>query len=298
MPTGRSSAQAGAGPAPVLVWGNCQAAPVARLMAGPLAAAGLRVPTLPPVHEVDADGLRDVEAMLPGAAALVTQPIRDEYRISGCGSEQLAARLGPHGRVVTVPVVYDTSAFPYQASVHGADGLAVDAPLTDYHDLRVLVAAERGLDLDATLEWWPTPTATMVRSNAERSRAELARREATLDVGVSDRLDGPVMHTLNHPTNAVLVLLAARVLAVLGLPGQLDRPEREFLGARRAPVEAAVVAALGWPEEAVRPAWQVEGRELSASEVVEAQLCLYAERPDLLADFRQRHRDRLALLGL
>ena len=70
----------------VVVWGNCQAAPIAALLSGPLAEHGLSVMTVPPVFEIDAAGLERVRAQLATAALLITQPIRDEYRIPGCGS--------------------------------------------------------------------------------------------------------------------------------------------------------------------------------------------------------------------
>lgn len=283
---------------PVVVWGNCQSTPLAAMLTEPLLAHGWQVHPVPPVFEVDQAGLAEVHRLMANAALLVTQPIKDEYRIPGCGSNQLAALLGDDAQVVTFPVTYDTSAFPYQVNAHRGDGTRVDAPLTDYHDLRTIVAAERGLSVDDALDWWPAPTPEMVRSNADGSVAELHRREADLDVQVSDLLAGPAMFTLSHPTNAVLAETARRVLTVLGIEGDIDIPTREFLGARRAPIEAPIVETLGWSADVRHDNWIINGSELPQRDVLSAQLDFYATYPDIITDTRTRFARRLELLEL
>lgn len=284
---------------PVVVWGNCQSTPLAALLTAPLLRHGWRVHLVPPVFEIGEAGLAEVHELMGTAAALITQPIRDEYRIPGCGSAQLSALLPDDAKVVSFPVTYDTSAFPYEVNAHRGDGTRVDAPITDYHDLRAIVAAERGLSLDDALEWWPAPTPEMVTTNAKQSVAELRRRETQLDVHASDLLESsPAMFTLSHPTNAVLAETARRVLHTLDIPGDIDVPEREFLGARRAPVEEAVVEAMDWPDSARRDNWVVNREELPLRDVVAAHLAQYAEFPDIVTDARQRFARRLELLQL
>ena len=283
----------------VVVWGNCQAEPLATLLTEPLRRHGLEIVPVPAVYLVDAAGLRRVREVLATAAVLVTQPIRDEYRIPGCGAAQLAGLLPAGARVVTVPVAFHTGTFPFQFNAHGGDGARVVAPVTDYHDLRAVVAAERGLTVAEALDWWPAPDPAVVRELAAASTAELTRREAGLDVSVSDAVGGSgAMFTITHPTNRLLVEMASRILAVLGLPGAVTTGPREFLGARRAPVEAAVARAFGWSEESVHDDWQVDNCTVPLSAVLEAHLALYAERPDIVADTRVRSSERLTALGL
>ena len=234
---------------------------------------------------------------------LVTQPVRDEYSTPGCGAAQLTSLLPADGRAVTFPVTFHVAAFPFQVSAHGADGGGVDAPLTDYHDLRILAAAERGLGVDDVLDWLPGVAgragADAVRDVAAQSLAELRRRESELDVTVSGLVDGPgAMYTMNHPANTVLVDIVRQVLAVLGLDGTVDTPKREFLGGRRTPIEPAVVSALGWPETSATDAWIIDGSPVPAREIVSAHLQLYLDRPDIVVDARRRHAERLARLSL
>jgi Polysaccharide biosynthesis enzyme WcbI len=283
----------------VIVWGNCQAEPIAELLAAPLRDQGLQVVPVPPVYLIDEAGLERVRRLVSGAAVFITQPVRDEYRLAGCGSDQLAALLPTGGRVLRFPVAFHLGPFPFQTNASGADGARVLAPLTDYHDLRTVVAAERGLTVEQTLAWYPVPSSETVRAVAQRSRGELARREAGLDIAVSDLLDEPdAMFTISHPSNALLATVADRMLRALGLEGSVAVPEREFLGARRAPVELAVAQALGWPARSDRPDWIVEHREIPLATVVQAHLQFYRSRPDVVADTRIRQQARLVELGL
>lgn len=282
----------------MLLWGNCQAGALATLLREPLWDNGYELAWSGPVFEMDDAGLAEVREQLPRAAAMVSQPIRDEYAIAGCGTGQLSALLPIDAELITFPVVYDTSAFPYQANAHRGDGSRIDAPLTDYHDLRAIVAAERELSVDEAVQWWPSPTADVVRYNAETSRAELARREAELDVRVGELIEQPVLFTLSHPTNVLLRNLAQQVLTRLDIDAAPTEPDRELLGARRAPVEDSVVAALGWPTSAGRSEWEVEKRTVPLAEVLEVQLEFYRRFPDIAEDSRRRYERRLTALGL
>lgn len=308
-------------PDAVIVWGNCQAEPLSRLLAAPLAARGLRVVDVPPVFLVDDDGVRMVHELMAATAVLITQPVRDEYRVAGCGWRQLARLLPPTSRVLTFPVVFHTGLFPFQVNAHGANGERVDAPITIYHDLRTMVAAERGLTVEQTVRWWPAVSVTAARAVTEQSLTELRRREQDLDIEASDLVHGPhSLFTIDHPTNEVLGELARRVLGAVdgGAGGDVDFPAevgvvtgaaggdpngvvvptREFLGARRAPVEPGVSQAFGWPRAGEAPDWIEDGRRVGLATIVAAHLELYAARPDLVADGRARNAARLQILGL
>ena len=286
----------------IVVWGNCQAKPIATLIESSVRAAGMQVEHLPPVFEISEAGFEHLRwNILPRTAVLISQPVRDEYRIPGCGTSQLAELLPSDARLLTFPVTYDTSAFPYQVNAHLNSGERIAAPITEYHDLRAIAAAERGLSADQALGWWPEPTANIVITNAQRSQAELRRREQPLDVHSSDlMIDGLAMHTLSHPTNLTLVEIARRILTTLGLPGdsEIAKPEREFLGERRAPVEAAVVDALGWPQSDRRDEWIVAKKTVPLGDLLRQQLDFYAQHPGIAADTRTRFANRLTLLEL
>lgn len=103
---------------------------------------------------------------------------------------------------------------------------------------------------------------------------------------------------MSHPANRLLAGVAEAILAALGRAAPVPWPEREYLGARRAPLEQAVAAAHGWPADVVRPDWTVDGQAVSLRSVLTAQLDFYRVRPDVVADCRIRHHERLLQLGL
>lgn len=288
-----------AGPETVVFWGNCQAAPLADLLSQPLAEQGLRVVAMPPVYLMTETELHQAQRAVTDAAYLISQPIADNYRLPGCGTAQLASWLGPRGQLLTFPVLFHIGAYPYQVHGHGAGGERVDAPITDYHDLRVMVAAERQLTVDQALAWWPAPAPSTVREVAERSLQTLREREARTDVAVSALLDPPTaLWTMSHPANRLLAGVAEVILRALGRSAPVPWPDREYLGARRAPLEKAVVAGYGWPADVIRSDWIVDGQAVSLRSVLTSQLDFYRVRADVVADCRIRHHERLQHLGL
>ena len=268
-------------PTRVVVWGNCQAAPVADLLRAPLAGLGWEVVDLPPVYLLTHDDVAEVHARMAQTALLVSQPIHDEYRVPGCSTERLAAMLPPAGRVITYPVVYHSGSLPYQVTANGADGARVPAPLTDYHDLRVLAAAARGESAEDVLADWPRAAPDdALRRHAATSLAELRTREGACDVAASDLVTGPgAMYTLNHPCNAVLAEVTRRVLAVLDAPDAPDAPVevpvREYLGGIRTPVEGPGATSDGWT---------IAGRPVPWRTVIQEHLAWYRTRPDVVRD--------------
>lgn len=281
--------------APVaFVHGNCQAESLRLLLA---ASPTFPHPTvrLPPVHELTADDLRPLHALVRRTAILITQPVRDDYRDLPLGSRQLTALLPRGARVLRFPVIRHSGLHPWSAIVRHPSDRSVVPPVVPYHDLRTLaVAAGR-----------PRPSrrasAAALRAAAADSVAELARRERlSTDVGVSDLLTplgAQAAHTLNHPGNPVLVALARRVQEALGVPVDATDPGRPLLGGIRAPLEEPVLDALGL-DAAPRPHWLVDGVPVSTAAVAEEQSRWYATHPGWVDAGVARHGRQMQRLGL
>ncbi|GAA1881904.1 hypothetical protein GCM10009836_73930 [Pseudonocardia ailaonensis] len=273
-----------------LVHGNCQAESLRVLLAGS-ATFPARAVRIPPVHELERGDLPHLRALLARAAFLFSQPVRDGYRGLPLGTSELSAHA-PRATVVRWPVIRHPALHPWSAIVrHPRDPAAVP-PVVPYHDLRVLAEAA-GLP--------PGPGPEALREVGARGVAELARREARdADVGVSDLLTGlgaAAAHTLNHPGNPVLIALARRLQAAAGAPPDAADPGRELLGGIRAPLDAAVVAALGLDAEP-RAGWEVDGTPVSPATVHAAHLSWYATHPEWIDAGLARHDETLRILGL
>lgn len=285
------------------VWGNCQAESIRRMIAPVGADHGVAFVRLPPVFEMTGEQVRRLHALLPGAGVLVTQPVRDEYRVPGCGSQQLIAGLGPTARVVTVPTTYYEGLHPWQVHAHDGSGARVDAPLVDYHDLRLLDAAARGWGVQQALDRLEDhrPPEQAIREVAAGSRDELRRRNSPLDVDTTDAVlagGAGAMWTVNHPSNAVLAALGRAVLSALGWPGEPAVPEHEMLGRVRTPMPPSVVEALGLSAGSVRRGWSLDGRPVTWEQVAVAAMERYTDEPEIARRAVTQHGARLRALGL
>lgn len=281
----------------VVVWGNCQAAPLAALLRGSLAEHGLRVADVAPVFLADTTEMTRVQELVAGSALLISQPIGAEYPLPGSDTADLAARLPANGRLLTIPVLFHLAPYPCQVTARGADGARVDAPLTDYHDLRMILAASRQASVADTVATWPAPAPGAVRAISAASTAELRRRDTGLDVAAGDLLDAPDrLWTISHPANAALAALATAILAALGWSAEVAAPRREFLGDRRAPLERTVIDAHGWGAN-IRTDWQIAGRQTPLAEIAATQLEFYRSRRDVIEDCLSRYAERLTTLG-
>ncbi|GAA3223440.1 hypothetical protein GCM10017691_10440 [Pseudonocardia petroleophila] len=280
----------GSGPV-ALVHGNCQAESLRVLLAGSPTFAPRPV-RIPPVHELTADDLPHLHALLARTTVLLSQPVRDGYRDLPLGTAEIAAHLPPDARVLRWPVVRYAGLHPWTVIVRHPSDMAAVPPVVPYHDLRTLTAA-------AGRPPAPAPTPAAFRAAADLTVAELAQRERATDVGVSDLLLGlgvDAAHTLNHPGNPVLIALARRVQAALGLPADADDPGRALLGGIRAPLDAAVLAALGL-DAAPREHWLVDGVPVDDADVRAAQRDWYTAHPQWVAAGLERHARRISLLA-
>lgn len=288
-----------AGPEPLwVVVGNCQAEAL-RLVLDAVPDRPYRTVRVPPVHELTATDMPHVHALLGRAAALLAQPIREDYRDLPLGTAQLTGMLPPSGRVVRWPVIRYAGLYPFQVIVRHPADRSVNPPAVPYHDLRTVAAAIAGR---APGDPWDVEVGPdRFWDNAEASIAALAARERRdTDVAVSDVLAAAgvdACHAINHPGNTVLAALARRILAAMDVTAGVIPIEHVLLNSVYVPLEARVIDALGIAAEP-RPDWRLDGATLRAQDVHETQMRWYADHPDYLGLTVERHGATMDLLGL
>jgi hypothetical protein len=298
------------GKAPVaVVFGNCQAEALRRiLLTHPDLAAGHHLLRVPAVHEISPRELGLLQRVLPRTQVLITQEVKTDYRDLPLGTDQLVGLLPAAATVIRWPVAYFEGMFPFHVYVN-RDGGAVSppAPITDYHDLRILYAAGQGWDVATTVRWLEDLQLDpdWVRDNADASLRELATREERLQVRISDWIRDPAnltraFHTINHPSNALVVEMARQVLDHLGYP-DADRVlagRQTYLEHLLPPREPQILRALGTEPDPSEPVdWRTSGGTFTVADVVTAHLGLYAADPQLLAAGLRKHEKRLARLS-
>lgn len=272
----------------VAVVGNCQAESLRILLATTGAVRSFRIP---PIHEWDEADLPFVRHLLADTDVLISQPVRDNYRDLPCGTDQLAQYLPSHGRVVKFPVLRFNALNPYIAIVRSPQNPSLNPPVVPYHDLR-LIAEHAQLSRPGTPDF-----AGVLNQTVE----QLASRERTHGcVSISDTLlDIPVWHTLNHPSNETLAVLARRVLRAidpqLAEAHEVQLPDEELLGHLQSPIDEQAAQALG--AKVRRGEWTDNGEVIDAEEIREAQLKFYEEHPEVVQAALNRHGELLTLLG-
>ncbi|MCS5480351.1 WcbI family polysaccharide biosynthesis putative acetyltransferase [Corynebacterium sp. YIM 101645] len=277
----------------VTVLGNCQAESLRLLLDSSGLVDSFRIP---PVHEFTAEDVDLLREVLARTDVLVTQPVRPDYRDLPVGTAQLMELLPAGARTVTYPVLRWDGLMPYLAIVRDPADPSRNPPVVPYHDLRILVAASRGLDRPLD----PCASAAALRAAAELSVGQLRSRETHHGtVVISDVLEtSPQWHTINHPDNATLAVLAQRVLDEIIPGGTVTAPaDREMLGGLSAPLDPGAAGALG-VDVTGRELWRAGGTPLDPGELVARQLEFYRLHPGLVAAGLRRHAERLELLGL
>lgn len=275
------------------VVGNCQAESLRRLISS---AGDLESTRIAPVHELEPEDMEWFGEMLARTDILVTQPIRDDYRGLPVGTSQTLAQLPRGARHVIVPVLRYDGLMPYQAIIRDPEDSSQDPPVIPYHDLRILAAAARRLDEPVAHR----PTAEAYRRTADMSVEQLRWREQRHgSVLVSDYLEtAPVWHTVNHPDNATLAVVASRAREALGLGGEVELPDYEMLGELDAPIDAHAASTLG-ADVPERTTWTRRGAgEIPWDEIVAAQLAHFRARPALVQHGLERHAERIEALEL
>lgn len=278
-----------------VVYGNCQAEPTRRMLTS-LPRSELRAVRTPSAHMAGPNELRRLLRFLPAASFFIAQPVRDDYRGLPLGTEQLARYLPADVRRVSIPSIYFRGYHPYLVYVNSSRWDRHRAAMAEYHDLRHIEAARRGLTGRDGVTWvlgLDRPK-RYLQATWDDSLAELRRREALLDVKLSDALVScgmPPMFTLNHPPAALMAEQASRIQAVLGLRCAAPKLGREQLGHMRIPADfdgrgedtgAAVPA--GQPRS-----WLIRGTPVPESEVIAANLERYRNHPGVLNAALDQH---------
>ncbi len=278
----------------LLVVGNCQAESF-RLL---LDADDVRTQRLPALHELTPSDVAALQQLLPRTDLLVAQPTSDDYRGLPVGTGQLQALLPPSAVVALVPSLRYAGLHPFHVLVHPPGLERPDPPVVPYHDVRTLVAADDALCGRPARDPLPLTT-SIVRAVAAASVEELERREDRHGtVVVSDLFAAPTadsMRTINHPGNAVLVPVAARLRTALGLAPRPPAVDRPLLSSIHAPLLPEVVAAHGLDADPTSD-WLVDARTVPVTTVTDAHLAWYDRRPEMLSAALARTRELRELL--
>lgn len=278
----------------IVVVGNCQSYPLYIGLRQALPQALIHF--CRPVHMATAEDVGQLHQRLASADLLVAQRVQPGYRQNiGLDTPTLRGLLPAGARALILPNLHYEGCHPWISYAHDPDGQLAqreqDSPLGAYHDFLAMVAAARGLELEALLNPQAPPAVLeAVRSAHQQSLKALRQRENDCCVGLADWIEAnvrsqPIGHTINHPTLASLDQLLRRLLQFLDLshdlgPGLFDA--HEHLGQLSIPVHPWVRQALDLGDWSAH--WgQRQGDPLPIQQQLEQSLRFYRQNPWIAA---------------
>jgi hypothetical protein len=231
----------------IVVYGNCQAGPIGRMIE--LATPGLVVLRVPPVHTIRTEKIGEVEGQFQSADIVLSQPIGSNF--GALSSDALKALPGKR-EWITFPSIYFGGLFPYLHYLRQEGGAALKGPLSDYHDQRIVRAFLTDQTEAQCLQAIHTPQADLCASHFRDAVKESRRREESLPIKFVDYLMEHVamertFHTFNHPSNAVLWHVAMQFLGLIGRPiaSNARPPRNQFLSDIAAAIPTEMTDAAG-----------------------------------------------------
>lgn len=277
----------------LVVLGNCQAHPL--LLGLRQALPHATIHNCPAVHLATAEDVDRLHRRLASTDLLVMHRIQPGYR-QGIGLDHHTLRnlLPPQGRACILPNLHYEGHHPWIGYLSGPtaqlQAVQPQSPLADYHDFLAMVAVAQGLSPEQLLcSPCPATFLPLLQEAHQASLAELERREADCDLAISDWIGQahrrrPLMHTINHPTQAVLQELLRRLLLHLGWP-QAWNPEQldchDHLGELSIPVHPWVGEALQL--EPWHTSWgQHQGSPFPIEAQLQASMAFYQRHPWIL----------------
>ncbi|HEY3959491.1 MAG TPA: WcbI family polysaccharide biosynthesis putative acetyltransferase [Solirubrobacteraceae bacterium] len=286
----------------IVVVGNCQATALELMLStNEEFARRFEFVSFPPVHEFPETMVPELHRAVADAAVVVLQRIDDGYRGGiGLGTDILKG-IARTENVIRWPSVYWAGYFPDLFYLRDAQRQPVlDGPF-DYHDRSILRAYADGVDVAGACRLLADPERPSdADSWAAEATAELDIRGKDCEVQVASFIasryqEELLFFTMNHPTNRLLEFIAQQIVALLGVPGSVDRRRMpgEVLGSTFYPIHANHVRALGlgFGEEvgAGRTPYRIRGTSYESEQAVKTFFDYFADRRELVELNLNRH---------
>tara|TARA_Y100000766_G_scaffold279221_1_gene287102 strand:- start:1418 stop:2293 length:876 start_codon:yes stop_codon:yes gene_type:complete len=209
----------------LVVVGNCQAAPLARIIK--LLNARINVTAIATVHKLDDSLESDYTEHFESADVIVTQPISDTYQCKFVRTNILEENFSE--KILKIVNLFYAGYHPDWIYIKGNDNRIITGPMTDYHNKTILDGWKNGSSLEDVASNLRSPKYNLKKFSKvpTSSLEELKRRELEVDVAITDYIEfnlksAQLFYTFNHPSKLLLVEYARRILERLKLDSNLN----------------------------------------------------------------------------
>lgn len=235
----------------IIVVGNCQAEAIRKILRC-RNNKSYNIPDIPRVDLMTNEDIGNLHSLLKRADIAVLQRITESYRGGGLGNETLRGICPQNCRVITYPNIYFGGYNPEMFYLHDKNGKTIPG-FFGYHNKIIAWAYLNGKSPKETVEYLSDNESPIYLGNTPVSCLKsLKEREKGLDVIISDYIQleyqrQRLFHSMNHPTNEVLLEVVNRIVNKLGtITWSEPVLANEFLGFTRFPILNSVKAKFGF----------------------------------------------------
>ena len=197
------------------------------------------------------------DKLLQRTKLFIYQPVKDSHGISS--SKFITSKLPSDCHQISFPPLYFTGYHP-QYCKNPKDRIVQPVypfGVMPYGDSNIISMLEKGksiAEIVETLSDFNFYDREFLLANVEHSLAELARREASLSIKVSEFIKTHyrqhyLFHTINHPTDILGIYVVNQILREIDLPELennvfIDNPHRGVLDNKQIPIYPSAIANL------------------------------------------------------
>ncbi|MCC0175431.1 hypothetical protein I4641_00355 [Waterburya agarophytonicola K14] len=241
-----------------LIYGNCQTVIIKQLLEqNPEFNSTYEQIELKVVHLMSENDLDDLEKAVSETDIFVHQNISDNYKgIPQLGTNYLKTKLKTESKSISIPVSFFTGYNPEMVYIKDRNNVTVVSDFSDYHDFNLIKLFDSGVSPDEAAKIIQDVnffTPRYILSNLHYSIAELERREANIDIKISNFLrkyhrNHKLFHTINHPAKVVLNYISNEILNLIGCSAvateSLFNDNEEVLDTTTFPIYPAIARQL------------------------------------------------------
>lgn len=269
----------------IVVTGNCQARPLASLLAN---IPNVQITEIIILHQSSESQAPLHEEVLLAADIVLAQYTDDAFSPIHLRSKKIQAC----GKALIWPNIFFSGQQPFLKYVTSPTKGRLRGPLDVYHDLRIMELWH--LDRLGTPFFSDIFDDRYTEEVAAKSLHELERREKNCDVSVAEKIatewrNKRLFFTFNHPSIFLLQYLATQITERIGLPHPF--PD----GMRREPLDKIIPPSIFYSRHDDRAIYQGVSKEDGSTKLsyswdalVEASFNAYDKQKDLITggDFR------------
>jgi hypothetical protein len=269
----------------VIIYGNCVAEAIGSILQeNPHFTKQYDIVFSKPVYLMTELDSKAVLELAKTADLIIHQPI------SGFNpTSDTLLSIARNAKTISYPVPYFDGYFPDITYLRDADGQKILHEPIDYHSKIILAAFDSKWDVISTARLFTQNELfkpEFILRNVDNGLAELARRESTLDVKITDFIKKyytkrQLFYSMNHPTAELLFFMIDSILNILGLPQSNAISKDKFshvFDAIQWPITASIAKILGL-EFSAKVAL---GGPLSIEKFVEKYYEFYLANPDVV----------------